>query len=73
MNTESKTIKFSELPTKKKHAWLYMVLLIALGFLTFPIPLTDLVMNSLISRVCFGAAAMIALFALGNKNPNEVE
>lgn len=64
---------FSKLPTTRKHAWLYLALFLALGFIMLPVQLTDLAIQSLLSGVCFGVAAMITLFMLGKKPASEVE
>lgn len=64
---------FSKLPVKKQHAWLYMSLFMLMGFVMWPMKLTDEVMQSLLAGICFGAAAMILLFMLGKKDAGEVE
>lgn len=64
---------FSELPVKKQRAWLYMALFLVLGFVLWPVQLTDVAMQSLLAGICFGIAAMIPMFMLGKKDAGEVE
>lgn len=66
-------MKFSELPARRKHAWLYMAAFLMMGFILLPTQITDAAMQALIAGVCFGAAAMTALFMLGKKPADEVK
>lgn len=65
--------KFSELPKKRKFAWLYFALFLMASFAMLPVSITDAEMDALISGICLGVAAMIALFRLGKKEAGEVE
>jgi len=64
--------KFSELPRKRKLAWLYFSIFLMLGFAMLPMSMTDAEMQAVISGICLGVAVMIALFMLGKKNADEV-
>ena len=66
-------MKFSKLPTRQKHAWIYFAILVMVGFALIPTPLTLQGWQGLIAGVCLGAATMIAMFMLGKKAANEVE
>jgi hypothetical protein len=66
-------MKFYKLPTRLKHAWLYMAGFLMAGVAMLPALLTPAAIQALIAGVCFGVAAMIALFMLGKKPANEVE
>jgi hypothetical protein len=65
-------MKFSELPVRKKHGWLYFGGFLWLGFAMMPIPLPDAGLSPLIAGICFGEAVMIGLFVLGKKEAGEV-
>lgn len=65
--------KFSELPKRLKHAWLYFAGFLFLGFVLFPVQTDATTMPALLAGVCFGIAAMIGMFMLGKKAASEVE
>lgn len=66
-------LNFSELPKKRKLAWLYFAIFLMAGFAMLPMSMTDAEMQAEISGICLGVAVMIALFRLGKKDAGEVE
>lgn len=66
-------MQFSILPRRLKHAWLYFALFLMAGIALMPMPLTGMTVFPLLSGVCIGIAAMIAMFMLGKKAASEVE